>query len=74
MTKRVSFRGVLRGDGGTALCTVSAMKVTAPDTGAVYYTDYAISHVSVELPDGKYELLANGESILVILCKGSWIV
>ena len=73
MKRRVSFSGVLRGQRREATCTVFATQVTVPGTGIVRHTDYSIGEVTLELPDGQYELSANGESILVIRRSGSWI-
>jgi hypothetical protein len=63
MTRHVSFTGILRGGGSTADCSVSARKITPPKASVARYIDYSISQVSQELPDGRYELMANGESI-----------
>jgi hypothetical protein len=73
MKQRVSFSGILRGQRFEATCTVFATQVTVPRTRIVRHTDYSIENVSLELPNGRYELLANGESILVIRSSGSWI-
>jgi hypothetical protein len=74
MTQRVSFRGILSGPSGESPCTVSAIEVTAVITGAVEgYTDYSIISVTSKLPDGHYDLLANGKAIPVICHNGSWI-
>jgi len=74
MTQRVSFPGILSGPGGEFPCTVSAIEGTAPITSAVEgYTDYSISDVSPELPNGHYDLLANGKAVPVICHNGAWI-
>ena len=73
MKKLVSFSGIIRGRRCEATCIVSATQVTVPGTGIIRHTDYSITDVSLELPNGQYELLANGESILVIHSSGVWI-
>jgi hypothetical protein len=71
--KSVSFPGVLTGQGLQATCTVSAVEVTLGGTGESAYTDHSIGNVSKLLPDGDYELLANGEKSQIRLKDGSWL-
>jgi len=71
--ERVSFFGVLRGQGYEATCTVWATKVTQQGTGNVAYARYTIENVSKVLPDGTYQVLTNGQSFLVRLKNGNWL-
>jgi hypothetical protein len=74
MKRRVNFHGILLGSGRKASCTVSATMVTLRGTKAVRYIDYSIRDESRELPDGQYELVANGETMVAIRHKRSWII
>jgi hypothetical protein len=71
MTDRVSFPGVVAGRDCHASCTVSATEVIVPGV-RIYFTAYSISDVSMELPDGEYQLLANGGKIPVTRKNGAW--
>lgn len=71
--KSVSFPGVLTGQGQQATCVVSALEVTLGGTNESAYIDYSISSVSKMLPDGDYELVANGEKSRIRLKNGSWL-
>jgi hypothetical protein len=68
----VSFPGILRGGRREATCTVLTTQVTLPGNAGVRHTDYSIRNVSLDLPNGQYELLANGETIPVSHRLGSW--
>jgi hypothetical protein len=72
-TKReaVSFAGVLRGQGYEVSCTVSAIRVTLPGVDQAY-AQHSISSVSQTLPDGDYQLLANGQVIAMRKHGGGW--
>src|SRR3984893_15014471 len=71
--ERVSFPGLLRGQGHEASCTVRATKVTLPGTGHFAYTQYSIENVSKTLPEGEYQLSANGEVSTVRHQNGHWL-
>jgi len=71
--KLVNFPGILTGHGQRATCIVSAVQVTLGGTSVSAYTDYSITNVSRPLPDGDYELFANGEKSRVRLQDGSWL-
>ena len=71
--KLVSFPGVLTGQGQQATCTVSAVQVTLGGTNESAYTDYSVSNVSQMLPDGDYELFANGNKSRVRLKDEAWL-
>jgi hypothetical protein len=71
---RVSFPGILRGGGHEANCTVRATKVGLPGEPSVFeYVDYSVEKVSKPLPDGLYQLLAQGKTISLRYQKGSWL-
>ena len=71
--KSVNFPGVLTGQGQQATCVVSAVEVTLSGTSESAYVDHSISNVSKMLPDGDYELVANGEKSRIRLKNGSWL-
>ena len=72
--ERVSFPGILRGEGHEADCMVRATKVSLPgDPSAFEYVDYSIEKVSKLLPNGLYQLLAHGKTINVRYENGSWL-
>jgi hypothetical protein len=60
--RRVSFPGIIRGQGHEATCTVWATE-TSQDDEDVHYGEYSIDNASVSkvLPEGTYELSVNGE-------------
>jgi len=53
---------------------VEATKLSLPGADKVTYTDYNIWQVSKELPEGIYELTANGQKTRVQLHDGFWTV
>jgi hypothetical protein len=70
----VSFPGILRGGGHEGTCTVRAMKVSLPGKPSVFeFVNYSIENVSKPLPDGIYELSANGRTIAVRNQNGNWL-
>jgi hypothetical protein len=73
MHERISFIGLLRGDGGQAECTVSAIKVSLPGTTDYELTQYSIMRVSKPLPEGKYQLSAHGKTIDITHHNGDWL-
>jgi hypothetical protein len=73
LMQRVRFPGLLRGEGHEANCTVSATKVSLRGTSVSAYTRYAIDDSSMALPDGFYQLFANGEVIPLRYQGGDWL-
>jgi hypothetical protein len=73
LMQRVRFPGLLRGEGHEANCTVSATKVSLRGTNHFRYVKYAIDDVSKALPDGLYQLAANGEMIPLRHRGGYWL-
>jgi hypothetical protein len=72
--ERVSFPGILRGGGHEATCTVRATKVSLPGEASVFeYVDYSVENVTKPLPDGVYQLLAQGKTISLRNRNGSWL-
>jgi hypothetical protein len=72
--ERVSFPGILRGGGHETNCTVRATKVSLPGESSVFeYVDYSVEKVSKPLPDGLYQLLAQGKTISLRYQNGSWL-
>lgn len=71
--KKIRFSGVLRGQGHVATCTGSVTKTTEPVTGISAYTRLSIESLSEPLPDGDYQLTANGETIPVKHQGQEWI-
>jgi hypothetical protein len=70
----VSFPGILRGGGHEANCTVRAIKVCLPGKPSVFeYVSYSIENVSKPLPDGIYELAAQGKTSAVRNNNGDWV-
>jgi hypothetical protein len=71
--ERVAFPGILRGEGHEASCTVWATKVTQQGTGNSAYARYSIENVSRVLPEGNYQVSANGQSFAVRFANGNWL-
>jgi hypothetical protein len=70
--ERVRFTGELSGEGQEATCTALATRVSLPGFDATYI-DYSISDVSHAIPDGRYVLSVNGETIPVVRRNGFWV-
>jgi hypothetical protein len=71
--ERVNFPGILRGQGHEANCTVWATKASLPGTSEFTYTSYSIENVSKTLPEGEYQLFANGQVSTALHRNGRWI-
>lgn len=71
--RMVRFSGTLLGQGEEAACIINAMEVTNPGVGAVAYCRQSIESVSKVLPDGDYQLLANGETVAFHFSNGNWL-
>ena len=74
MKETVFFSGTIEGEGHRVDCKVRATKTTLdldPDAPPEF-SDYDImdSAATVKLPDGDYEVLANGEKIRCKLNRG----
>jgi len=70
----VSFPGILGGGGHEANCTVRATKVRLPgEPGVFELVDYSVENVSKALPDGLYQLSAQGKTISLRYQNGSWL-
>lgn len=69
--ERVVLRGILRGDGQQADCTVFATKVSL-GSDAVAYNEYRIKQVSKALPEGMYRLSTNGQIFPMRYYNGDW--
>lgn len=72
----VRMSGMLRGQGQTARCTVSATRVTLLGTRLSKDCQYAIDWVSRRLPSGDYSLALEGEDKTVNMChsRDGWQV
>lgn len=73
LKERVSFAGILRGEGYEVPCTVSALKVTQRGTGISAYAQYSVSNISQPLPEGEYQLSVNGQSFAMRNQGGNWL-
>jgi hypothetical protein len=73
MRRRVTFSGVLRGEGQEAECTIAATEVSLPGTSASALCDYSVQTVSKPLPEGRYQLDARGETIKLRFRDGHWL-
>lgn len=73
MKEPVRLSGVLKGEGHEANCTVSALKVTMPGGAVSAYTRHTVTRVETALPDGRYELIVNGQKIFLRHDGGKWI-
>jgi len=73
MKNQASFRGILRGCGYEASCSVMATQVAMLGSNTIRLVDHSIAQVSRELPDGLYTLSVNDENIRMIRRNGAWI-
>jgi hypothetical protein len=71
--ERVSFPGIIRGQGQEAHCTVYATKVSLPGTSESAITDCDIQNVSKRLPDGNYQVTYAGRTDAVRYQGGNWL-
>lgn len=62
MKEIVRFPGIIKGQGLMATCTVEAIKTSLPGSNDFHIHDYSIIDVSQDLPDGRYDITANGET------------
>lgn len=70
--QRVRFEGMLRGEGREATCVVAATAVSLPG-GPTAFCEYSVESVSTQLPPGRYELLARGETNRLRYDGRSWL-
>ena len=74
MTERVRLKGVVRGEGREAACTIAATRVSLPGApGVSETTDWSVLAVSETLPDGNYGIHAEGKREQVRLVNGQWL-
>ena len=74
MRERVILRGVVCGEGRGAACTIQATRVSLPGApGLSETTDWKMLNVSEKLPDGNYEVEADGKRENVRLVNGEWL-
>lgn len=73
MRKVITFPGVLRGEGQESECIISATEVTLPGTSVSALANYSIQKVSKVLPEGHYQLIAQGETINIRHSEGNWL-
>jgi hypothetical protein len=64
--------GVLNGNGLRSFCTVSAVRVALSGTRLYKNCRYSILWVANSLPDGKYLLLVDGDTVQMCLSSGDW--
>ena len=68
----VKIAGVLTGGGRKAFCTVSALRVALSGTRLFKNCRYSIEWTANTLPDGDYELLAEGDCVNMRCTNGTW--
>jgi hypothetical protein len=74
MTSQVSVPGIIRGNGQTASCAVTAYDLkTVPGAADSNYARMEIHNVSPILPEGDYVLTFNGKTIPVLYRGGRWL-
>ena len=72
--KRVSFPGIVRGEGREATCRIEATRVSLDAAAGVSETtNWSIVDVSESLPDGNYEVFADGKQEHVRRVEGQWL-
>ena len=74
MRERVILHGIVRGEGREATCTIEAIRVGLPDAAGVSETtNWSMLEVAEPLPDGNYEVVADGRREQVRRVNGEWI-
>jgi hypothetical protein len=74
MREQIRLNGIVRGEGRESTCTISATRVHLPGaSGASETTNWSISKVSEALPDGDYDIFADGKCEHVRLVNGQWL-
>jgi hypothetical protein len=74
MREGVRLKGTVRGEGREATCTIAATRVSLPGApGVSETTGWSMLDVSESLPDGNYEILADGKREQVRLVNGQWL-
>jgi hypothetical protein len=68
----VYWRGTLKNGSKKATCTVQAWEEKSPDSGLPVYTRQRVIRVSRRLPDGVYDLEAQGQMLRVRRANGFW--
>ncbi len=70
----VILHGTVRGEGREAACRISATRVSLPGApGVSETTGWSMLDVSEPLPDGNYEVFADGKRDQVRLVNGRWL-
>lgn len=72
MKERVILQGVVHGEGRKATCRIRATRVTL-EAGISETAEWSILDVSERLPDGNYEIFADGKSEHARLVNGQWL-
>ncbi len=72
MKQRMQFDGIILGNGIEARCSVSAIEVNRPGLPAAY-SQYRVEQVSGAIPDGDYDVHANGNVNRIRRQNGHWI-
>lgn len=70
--EHLRMSGVLLGNGQTANCTVSAVKVTLEGTKLSMNCGYSIEWISRPLPEGDYKLSVDDKTIDMHYSKDGW--
>ena len=69
----VTLEGVVRGEGYEVSCKIRAVKVSLPGAPGISETaDWSMIDTSEPLPDGEYEVLADGKQVPVRYINGQW--
>ena len=68
----IRMSGVLRGNGVTAMCMVSALRVSLEGTRLFKDCQLSVEWVSKHLPDGNYSLAIDDKILNVSFTKGGW--
>ncbi len=72
--RTVTFKGIIRGNGHEAKCTVSAKEVPNPaPLQPPAYTRYSVEHVEKQLPEGAYTISFNGQTLAIRYENGHWL-
>lgn len=74
MSERVILHGTIQGEGRKAACRILATRVSLPGAAGVSETTHwSMRDVSEELPDGNYEVFAEGKREQVRRVGGRWL-
>ena len=73
MKEPVRLTGILKGQGVETTCTIQAVKVSLPGSGAAEYANMWIVETAKAVPEGDYQLLAGGKSNAMRYKDGEWL-